>query len=304
MHFIKHNPNPQLPVMVLGEGSNILFKSDYNGILIHPVIRGMEIINKDRDSVFVKSGTGENWDTFVEWAVKQGFGGIENLSHIPGSVGASPIQNIGAYGVEVSEVIDSVETIDLMDGHLKSFTRSECDFGYRNSIFKNELKGKIIITGVIFRLSKSPVLKTNYSGISERLKKYKDININTLRIVVTEIRSEKLPDPARIGNAGSFFKNPVIADDEYRKLVSVFPEIPDHPADIPGYRKIPAAWLIEKCGWKGKRTGDAGTWSKQPLVMVNYGNATGKDILKMAEKITEDVLKKFGIKLEREVNVV
>jgi len=304
VYFIKHKPYTQLPVMVLGEGSNILFKSDYDGIIIHPIIRGIDILHEDLTSICVRAGAGENWDSFVAWAVEHQYGGIENLSLIPGSLGACPVQNIGAYGAKVSEVIESVETIDLVDGNIKTFSVSECKFSYRTSIFRNDLKGKKIITSVVFRLTKSPVLKIDYGTIRERLTKYKEVNISALRMVIMNIRMEKLPDPASIGNAGSFFKNPVISDEEFRMILNRFPGIPNHPAENTGYRKIPAAWLIEKCGWKGRRTGDAGTYPVQPLVLVNYGKATGHEILELSEKIAKDVLEKFNIRLEREVNVV
>ena len=304
VHFIRHRPYADLPAMVIGEGSNILFKSDYNGLIIHPVIRGIDILHEDNTGVIVRAGAGENWDSFVKWAVEKRYGGIENLSLIPGSIGACPIQNIGAYGAEVSQVIESVETIDLLDGTSTTYNSSECGFGYRTSIFKGDLKGKKIITNVIFRLAKSPVLITGYGVISERLKKYKKIDINILRKVVIDIRRKKLPDPAKTANAGSFFKNPVVSDKELGMILYGFPDLPHFPAEDAGFWKLPAAWLIEKCGWKGKRIGDTGTWPAQPLVLVNYGKATGQDILKLSEKIEKDVLEKFGIRLEREVSVV
>ncbi len=304
VHFIKHRPYTDLPVMVIGEGSNILFQSDYNGLIIQPVIRGIDILHEDHAGIIVRAGAGENWDSFVKWAVEKRYGGIENLSLIPGSLGACPIQNIGAYGAEVSQVIESVETIDLLDGTSKTFSSSECGFGYRTSIFKGDLKGKKIITNVIFRLTKLPVLITYYGVISERLKKYKKIDINILRKVVMDIRRERLPDPAKTGNAGSFFKNPVVSDEEFETIFSRFPDLPHFPAEDAGYRKISAAWLIEKCGWKGKRIGDTGIWPGQPLVLVNYGKATGQDILRLSENIAENVLEKFGIRLEREVSMV
>jgi len=304
VHFLRHRPYNDLPVMVIGEGSNVLFKSDFHGLIIHSFIRGIDILQEDHTGITIRAGAGEKWDSFVEWAVGNQYGGIENLSLIPGSIGACPIQNIGAYGVEISEFIESVETINLQDGKSKTFTLTECGFGYRTSIFKTVLIGKIIITNVVFRLTKSPVLKTEYGTIRERLKNFKYVDISTLRNVIINIRREKLPDPAIIGNAGSFFKNPVISNEELRIILGRFPEIPNHPAEIAGFRKIPAAWLIEQCGWKGRRTGDAGTYPNQPLVLVNYGKATGKEILELADSIAEDVLKKFNIRLEFEVNVV
>lgn len=304
VHFLRHRPYNDLPVMVIGEGSNILFKSDFNGIIIHPLIRGIDILHEDHTGITIRAGAGEKWDSFVEWAVGNQYGGIENLSLIPGSIGACPIQNIGAYGAEISEFIESVETINLENGKSKTFTIKECGFGYRTSIFKTVLKGKIIITNVVFRLTKSPVLKTAYGTIRERLKNFKYVNISTLREVIINIREEKLPDPAIIGNAGSFFKNPVISTEELRIILDRFPEIPNHPAEIASFRKIPAAWLIEQCGWKGKRIGDTGTWPAQPLVLVNYGKATGLEIQELVEKIENDVFERFNIRLEREVSVI
>ena len=304
IHFVRHRPHTDLPVMVLGEGSNILFKSDFNGTIVHPVIKGIDILHETHSDIIVKTGAGENWDSFVEWTVKKHYGGIENLSLIPGSVGACPIQNIGAYGTEVSEVIEAIETVDISNGKIKTFNLSECGFGYRTSIFRSDLKAKKIITYVVFRLAKSPVLKTDYEPISERLKKYKNMNISTLRTVVVNIRREKLPDPSKTGNAGSFFKNPVISDEEFGMIIHRFPDLPYYPAESTGYHKIPAAWLIEKCEWKGKRIGETGVWLGQPLVLVNYGEASGKDIFELSEKIAADVFAKFNVKLEREVNVV
>lgn len=303
-HFLKHRPHKDLPVMVIGEGSNVLFKSDYNGLIIHPFIRGIDILQEDHTGITIRAGAGEKWDSFVEWAVGNQYGGIENLSLIPGSVGACPIQNIGAYGAEVSDFIESVETIDLQSGKSKTYTLAACGFGYRTSIFKTILKGKLVIINVVFRLSKSPVLRTEYGSIRERLKNYKSIDISTMRNVIMEIRSQKLPDPSSIGNAGSFFKNPEISILELKAILTRFPKIPNHPSEKAGFLKIPAAWLIEQCGWKGKRIGNAGTYPNQPLVLVNYGNATGHEILTLAEKIENDVFDKFNIRLEREVNVV
>jgi UDP-N-acetylmuramate dehydrogenase len=304
IHFIRNNPVPGIPVMILGAGSNILFAGDYNGLIIHPFIKGIEIISESSDLVTVRVGAGEIWDNFVEWAVKRDLGGIENLSLIPGSVGASPVQNIGAYGCEVSEVVEQVETIDISDGREKTYPRKDCRFGYRKSIFKTDLKDRSIITYIVFRLSRIPVLKTGYGAVLERLKKYDKPSLSAVREVIIGIRSEKLPDPAKIGNAGSFFKNPALNEEEFRSFALSHPDVSHFKAEEEGYHKIPAAWLIEQCGWKGSRIGDAGTYPLQPLVLVNYGNATGKEIYELSEKIRDDVFKTFDIRLEREVNLV
>ncbi len=304
VNFIRHNPVPELSVMILGAGSNILFINDFEGLIIHPNITGIEIIKETPDFITVRVGAGVNWDRFVEWAVKKNLGGIENLSLIPGSVGAGPVQNIGAYGCEVSEVIEQVETIQIADGSKKEYHNDECGFGYRTSIFKTDLKDRTIIHHVVFRLSRKPILKADYGGVRDRLKKYNSPNIADLRKVIIEIRNEKLPDPEKIGNAGSFFKNPVLKDEEFRVFIMNHPDAPNFMTEQDDFHKIPAAWLIEHSGWKGKRVGNAGTYPLQPLVLVNYGNATGKEIYELSEKIREDVFNRFNIMLEREVNLV
>jgi UDP-N-acetylmuramate dehydrogenase len=304
IHFIRNNPVPGIPVMILGAGSNILFAGNYDGLIIHPFIKGIEIISERSDVVTVKVGAGEIWDNFVEWAVKRNLGGIENLSLIPGSAGACPVQNIGAYGCEVSEVIEQVETINISNGTKRIYTPKECRFGYRTSIFKTDLKDRVIITYILFRLSRIPFLKTGYGSVLERLKKYDKPSLGAVREVIIAIRSEKLPDPAKLGNAGSFFKNPVLTEEEFRSFTHSYPDVPHFQAEEEGHHKIPAAWLIEQCGWKGRRIGDAGTYPLQPLVLVNYGNATGKEIYELSEKIRDDIFKTFGIRLEREVNLV
>ena len=304
VHFIHNNPVSGLPVMILGAGSNVLFVTDYEGLIIHPYIKGIEVIEERSDYLTVRVGAGEIWDSFVEWAVKKNYGGTENLSLIPGSVGASPVQNIGAYGCEVSEIIEQVETVQIRDGVKKIYHKNECRFGYRTSIFKTDLRSRVIITHTVFRLSKIPVLKTDYGSIRERLKKYSEPSLNAVREVIIGIRTEKLPDPAKIGNAGSFFKNPVLNEKEFRSFIKSHPDAPNFRAEQEGFHKIPAAWLIEQCGWKGRRIGDAGTYPLQPLVLANYGNATGKEIYELSEKIRADVLATFSIQLEREVNLV
>ncbi len=291
------------PRLILGEGSNILFSDDFKGLVIRPHILGREIIDEDRSTVKIQVGAGENWDDFVAWTTTWDFGGIENLSLIPGSVGSSPIQNIGAYGVEAEQAIERVFAIDILTGQKLTFENEACGFRYRDSIFKGSWKHKCIVTSVVFRLAKKPVLNTGYQQVADIMAGKAMQNVETMRQVITEIRESKLPDPDKLGNAGSFFKNPVIPEEEYESLINKYPEIPSYPAPA-GARKIPAAWLIEQCGWKGKRIGDAGIFEKQPLVLVNHGNATGRQILHLANSIEEDVRVKYGVKLEKEVNVV
>jgi len=291
------------PRLILGDGSNILFSDDFSGLVIRPHILGREIIDEDRNTVKIQVGAGENWDDFVAWTTTWNFGGIENLSLIPGSVGSSPIQNIGAYGVEAEQTIDRVFAIDILTGQKLTFENEACQFSYRDSIFKGSWKHKCIVTSVVFRLAKKPVLNTGYQHIADKMAGKASQDVETMRQVIIEIRESKLPNPDKLGNAGSFFKNPVIQEAEYESLIKKFPDIPSYPAPA-GARKIPAAWLIEHCGWKGKRLGDAGTFEKQPLVLVNHGNASGRQILDLAKSIEEDVAVKYGIKLEKEVNII
>jgi UDP-N-acetylmuramate dehydrogenase len=295
--------NDSKPKLILGGGSNILFTHDFDGIVIYPDLKGHELVNQTEENVWIKAYAGENWDQFVAYCVGQNWSGIENLSLIPGNIGACPNQNIGAYGVEVKDVIESVETIDLQTGSIHKFSNVECQFGYRNSIFKNEAKNKYIITSVTFKLSKKQVFKINYDLVAEELKNFPEVNIASIRQAIINIRRRKLPDPSQLGNAGSFFKNPVVSLEIYGAIQSEFP-------NVPSYRvgellvKIPAAWLIETCGWKGKRLGNVGTYDAQPLVIVNYGDASGNEIFDFARKIQESVLNRFGIDLEMEVSIV
>ncbi len=301
--FIKQEYLKKARCYILGGGSNVLFPSNYKGIIVHPAIRGIEVINETEEQILVKVAAGENWDNFVEYAVKQQWYGIENLSYIPGMVGAAPIQNIGAYGTEVKEVIESVEGYYLDSGEHFELKNFECEFGYRTSIFKTRLSGKTIITHVLFRLSKRPYFNLQYKDLQNKLKEADHINIETIRNAIIEIRKNKLPDPDIIGNAGSFFKNPTINVSQALRLRNEYPEIVMFEAEKDKY-KVSAAWLIDKCGWKGFRQGDAGTYEKQPLVLVNYGKASGMEILDLATKIQESVRNKFGIDLEMEVNIV
>jgi UDP-N-acetylmuramate dehydrogenase len=290
------------PLMVMGGGSNLLFVSDFPGTIIHPEISGIDSLSTDIDHVIVSAGAGVIWDNLVSWCVENGFGGLENLSLIPGCVGASPVQNIGAYGVEVKDMITSVRAISLNDGRSREFTNDECRFGYRDSIFKGEIKRKYLVTRVNFRLSVKPSLCLSYGSLREEAEKLGDLSLKTVRNAVINIRSSKLPDPSVTGNAGSFFRNPVVTSDKANELKTIWPGIPLYN-DISGGMKVAAGWMIEQCGWKGRRNGDAGVHEKQALVIVNHGNATGKEIYDLSESIRESVHKKFGIDLQREVEI-
>jgi UDP-N-acetylmuramate dehydrogenase len=293
------------PFLLLGGGSNLLFTGNFKGIVIHINNKGIEIVNRTEDSVFIKASAGENWHEFVTYCVSQGFGGLENLSLIPGNVGSCPIQNIGAYGVEVKDSFHSLEAIDLQTGEMKVFNREDCHFGYRDSIFKNELKGKVAIWSVTFELKSNPVLHIEYGAIKQELAAMgiENPGIADVSCAVCNIRRHKLPDPKLLGNAGSFFKNPSVDQKFAEKLLEAFPKMVSYPlAD--GNVKLAAGWLIEQCGWKGFREGDAGVHESQALVLVNYGNATGSNILTLAHRIQNSVYERFGVKLEMEVNVI
>ena len=302
--LIKTNQFKQNNYLILGGGSNILFTEDYDGLIIKNEIRGIDIIDEDDETKRIKVGAGENWHQFVLWTIKNELSGIENLALIPGNVGASPIQNIGAYGVEVKDFIDKVWTINLKNGKEKIFTNSECKFKYRDSIFKNELKDQYIILYVSFKLSKLPMLNTKYKDInSELLSLSLEKSTKNICNAVINIRKRKLPDPKKIGNSGSFFKNPVIEKEKFEYLKKIYP-------NIIGYKissteiKLAAGWLIDQCGWKGYRYKDAGVHKNQALVLVNYGEATGREIINLAEKIQNSVKKKFDINIYPEVNII
>ncbi len=301
--FVKSHEAKDSLLMILGGGSNVLFTVDFEGYILRPNIKGIEIIEESGEFVIIKVGAGQDWDEFVEYCVNNNWGGIENLSLIPGNVGTCPIQNIGAYGVEVKDVIVEVEVINRESLDIKKYSNLECKFGYRDSIFKHELKNKEIITYVYFKLKKQPDLKLEYGNLQDELKRFDNININSVRQAVIDIRNSKLPKPEEIGNSGSFFKNPVINKSEFDSLIKKFPEMPFYIQNN-DLVKIPAGWLIEKSGWKGKRVGDAGVHEKQALVLVNYGNATGKEIYDLAIQIQRSVKEKFDLNIEMEVNII
>ena len=291
--------------LILGGGSNILFTRNVPGWVVKNELRGIETVQEDADHVYVKAGAGENWHRFVLHCIDNGWAGLENLSLIPGNIGASPMQNIGAYGVEIKDVFHSLEAWHIRDRQWVNFSYTDCQFGYRESVFKRQYRNQFIIASVTYRLNKKPVFHTSYGAIQQELEAMgvSDLSIKAISDAVVRIRSSKLPDPARIGNAGSFFKNPEIPVAQYEQLQRDWPGIVGYP--LPGGRvKLAAGWLIEKAGWKGVRQGDAGCHDKQALVLVNYGHATGSAIYALSEAILNDVQQKFGVDLEREVNIV
>lgn len=291
--------------LILGGGSNILFTKDYEGLILKNNLKGISLVNETENYVWVKVAAGELWHPFVLYCVERNWGGIENLSLIPGTVGAAPIQNIGAYGVELKETFESLEAINMHNGQTETFTNEQCNFGYRESIFKHDLKGEYFISSVTFKLNKKPVLNATYGDIQNLLDS-KQIKVPTIKDVsdaVIDIRRSKLPDPAQIGNAGSFFKNPIISKAQFESLKLNHPEIKSFPAPDAKV-KIPAAWFIEKAGWKGKRIGDIGVHEKQALVLVNYGGGKGEDILKLANEIIDSIKTEFNVTLIPEVNIL
>jgi UDP-N-acetylmuramate dehydrogenase len=292
-------------ILVLGGGSNILFCSDFEGLVLKNEIEGIEVVMETDEHYFVKAGAGVNWHQFVLYCVHHGYAGVENLALIPGSVGASPIQNIGAYGVELKDVFYELEAMRIADGEMVVMKKADCLFGYRDSIFKRSYQNKFVITSVTFLLHKKPVLNTTYGAINEELREMGVSNplLNDIAQAVMNIRNSKLPDPTKIGNAGSFFKNPEITQTHYHQLKLQYPNLSGYPTSA-NKMKIAAGWLIEQCGWKGFRKGDAGCYQKQALVLVNYGKASGGEILQLSHEIVSSVFEKFGIMLEREVNVM
>lgn len=290
--------------LVSGGGSNILFTKDFDGVFVRNLIKGIRLIERTTNEVIVEAGAGESWHDFVMFCVDQGYGGLENLSLIPGCVGASPMQNIGAYGVELKDCFQYLDAVEIETGTVKRFHLEDCEFGYRESVFKRKLKDKYIICTVAFRLSLNPIINTSYGVIESELKAMGVDNpsIKHVSEAVIRIRKSKLPDPSELGNAGSFFKNPIVPPDDLKALEANFEKVPSYAAGD-GLVKLAAGWLIEQAGWKGKRFGNVGVHTLQALVLVNYGNGTGHEIYVLSEQIIKDVQKKFGVSLEREVNI-
>lgn len=301
--FIRTGKTEQSDILILGGGSNILFTRDFQGLVIHPAISGIRVEHLTNDYVIANVGAGVIWDDFVSWAVDRGLGGVENLSYIPGLAGASPVQNIGAYGTEAEDTVISVRCVMLSSGETAELTSGECKFSYRNSIFKNDLKGKAVVTAVRFRLSRNPELNLTYPDVANECELLGGASLDNVRKAVINIRRRKLPDPLETGNAGSFFKNPVITAEKYGEILKEYPELPGH--HLPDGRvKIPAGWMIEKCGWKGKTVGEAGVHRNQALVLVNHGMARGSEIADLAGEIKKSLLERFGVELEPEVEII
>jgi UDP-N-acetylmuramate dehydrogenase len=291
------------PLLIVGGGSNILFTCDFSGTILCPEFSGIRIEEQDGENVLISAGAGISWDKLVEWTVNNGYCGLENLSLIPGNVGATPVQNIGAYGVEVKDYIRKVRAIRIYDSTIKEFSNEECGFGYRTSIFKTIEKCKYLITRVYYKLNINSLYNLSYGSLREEVDRTGSISAKNIRKAVIGIRRSKLPDPAITGNAGSFFKNPVVSISKAEELLKRYPKMPDYP-DQSGKIKLAAGWLIDQCGWKGKRIGDAAVHENQALVLVNMGKAKGKDIFELSEKIRLSVLEKFGVEIEREVEVI
>lgn len=299
------------PLLILGGGSNMLLTQNFDGLVIKNSIKGIEVKSETATHLSVKAAGGEVWHELVLWSIARNLGGIENLSLIPGLVGAAPMQNIGAYGVEIKDVFEELEAINLKTGEAVTFGLNDCEFGYRESVFKHQYKNKFLITSVTLRLSKVDTngagyrFKTDYGDIKNTLAEMRvyELSVKAVSDAVIQIRSLKLPNPAELGNAGSFFKNPVITKQHFETLVAQYPVMPSFP-QADGTIKIPAGWLIEQCGWKGKVVGHTGSHAKQALVLVNYGNASGKEILDLAHHIQQSVKEKFGIEINPEVNVI
>jgi len=293
------------PKLFLGGGSNILFTKKFDGLVLKNEIDGIKIIHEEEKYIYVKVGAGVNWHQFVLYCIHKNLAGVENLSLIPGNVGASPMQNIGAYGVEIKDVFFSLEAYHVLENRIITFTLNDCEFGYRESVFKKKYKDQFVILDVTFRLNKIPHYNISYGAIEDELKKMQveKLSIKAISDAVINIRTSKLPDPKIIGNAGSFFKNPEINSQRLEHLLLTEPAMPSYKITDNSF-KIPAGWLIEKCGWKGYRNGDVGCYDKQALVLVNYGNARGSEIFNLSEEIRKSVYNEFGIMLQREVNII
>ena len=301
--FLSRNTLNDRHHLVLGGGSNLLFVDDFDGIVLHPMLMGVDMVATDQKYFWIRAMAGENWDNLVALAVTNGWGGLENLSLIPGSVGASAVQNIGAYGVEVKTVIERVEAIAISDRQKIAFAPEDCGFGYRFSNFKGYWAGQFIITAVVFRLKRQPDYVLDYPGLQAALQSQAAIDLKSIRQAIVSIRQSKLPDPAEIGNAGSFFKNPVVDGTTLSRVLQIFPDLPFYPQGQNQF-KLAAGWLIEACGWKGKQVGKAAVHDRQALVLVNLGEATGREIFDLSEQVRRSVQVSCGIDLEREVMVV
>ena len=288
--------------LVIGGGSNLLFMGDYDGVILHSAIMGIELVGESEDAFFVRAGSGVNWDDFVAFTVTKGWQGLENLSAIPGEVGASAVQNVGAYGVEAGDFIESVEAVSLIDGSVRLFTNEECAYAYRDSIFKNSEKGKYVITHVVFRLNKKPDYLLSYGNLREECEAMGGVTAENIRVAVCKIRAAKLPDPAVLGSAGSFFMNPVVDCDKAKSLKEVYPDMPVYPVD--GGVKLSAGWLIDRCGWKDRSGERVGVYRNQALVVVNLGGATGRDVMDFATLVQRSVKEMFGVDIYPEVNVI
>lgn len=301
---LEYAKKKNLPVFVLGGGSNILLTRDLDALVIKMEIKGLDVLKETNDHIWVRVGAGEIWNDFVEKAISSNWAGIENLSLIPGTVGASPMQNIGAYGVEIEEVFDHLEAIDRKTGETVIFDHAQCEFGYRESVFKHRIKDLYIITHVVYKLNKQPTFRLDYGAVRETLSEISngDLSLSNVSKAIVQIRQSKLPDPAVVGNAGSFFKNPTIDLHQFEQLRELYPEMPGYTVE--NGVKVPAAWLLENAGWKGKTFGEIGVHPKQPLVLVNYGNGEGLAIRDLSIRIQEDIKEKFGILLQHEVNIL
>lgn len=300
INFASYN---HLSILPQGAGSNTLYTSDYQGIIVHPAIKCINIAEDLPQEVIVRCGAGVAWDDFVEYCVSKGLYGVENLSHIPGDVGAAPVQNIGAYGVELKDVVHKIDAIDIETRKSVVFKPEECQFGYRSSIFKHELRGRVIITHVWFKLKRKSSFTIDYGNLRQEVEALGEPSLQTVRQAVINIRSNKLPDPRQLGSAGSFFKNPIVEVSRYNAISEQYSDVPKYDISAQAV-KIPAGWLIEQCGWKGKRVGNCGVYPKQALILVNYGGATGQEILNLAHLVKNDVKQKFQIDLDFEVNIV
>ena len=304
LDFVKQYELVPEEILLLGGGSNFLFTEDFDGTVIYPVMKGIALLKEEEDHVLVRAGAGEVWDDFVAWTVNRGYGGVENLSLIPGHVGAAPVQNVGAYGMEAGDAIETVEAIDIEQAVKVRIPAAECRFAYRDSMFKHSWKNRYIITYVVFRLSKEPVYKLDYGSIREEVGRLGEmVSLSSVRQAVINIRNSKLPDVRELPNAGSFFRNPVVSAEFARNLQQKYPSVPLYPVNDEQV-KVAAGWLIEQAGWKGKTLGNAGVHDRQALVLVNRGGATGIEISRLANAIKKDVFVRFGVWIEPEVNVV